>query len=223
MVFRAAIFDMDGTLVNTLEDIADGVNEMLEHFNLPTKTIEEVRLAVGDGALKLMERTILLGDKATDENFLIEALNYYDGSYKRHMLSKTKPYDGIIEFLSTLKAKKIPIGICTNKQHFAAVEIAEKILSPIKFDAVVGDERGKPKKPDPTNALSIAKKFGVEPSAVAYFGDTPVDVQTAINAGFFSVGVTWGFRSERELVDSGAKLIVHHPSEILQRIDFKIL
>ena len=221
MIFRAAIFDMDGTLVNTLEDLADSVNEMLEHFKLPTKTVDEVRLAVGNGAMKLMERTALLGDKATDENFLIEALNYYDGCYKRRLLNKTKPYDGIIEFLTELNAKKIPLGICTNKQHFAAVEIAEKILSPIKFDAVIGDERGKPKKPDPTNALAIAKSFKVKPEEVAYFGDTAVDVQTAINAGFFPIGVTWGFRPESELLETGAKLIIHHPREILKAIDFK--
>ena len=221
MIYRAAIFDMDGTLVNTIEDLADSVNEMLEHFNLPTKTVDEVRLAVGNGAMKLMERTALLGDKATDEKFLIEALNFYDGCYKRRLTNKTKPYDGIIEFLAELNAKKIPLGICTNKQHFAAVEIAEKILSPIKFDAVIGDERGKPKKPDPTNALAIAKKFNVKPAEVAYFGDTSVDVQTAINAGFFPVGVTWGFRPESELVESGAKLIVHHPSEILNLIEFQ--
>ena len=221
MIYRAAIFDMDGTLVNTIEDLADSVNEMLEHFNLPTKTVDEVRLAVGNGAMKLMERTALLGDKATDEKFLIKALNFYDGCYKRRLTNKTKPYDGIIEFLAELNAKKIPLGICTNKQHFAAVEIAEKILSPIKFDAVIGDERGKPKKPDPTNALAIAKKFNVKPAEVAYFGDTSVDVQTAINAGFFPVGVTWGFRPESELVESGAKLIVHHPSEILNLIEFQ--
>ena len=220
MIFRAAIFDMDGTLVDTLDDLADSVNEMLEHFHLPTKTVDEIRLAVGNGALKLMERTILLGDKATDEKFLIDALNYYDGCYKRRLLNKTKPYDGIIDFLAELNAKKIPLGICTNKQHFAAVEIAEKILAPIKFDAVIGDERGKPKKPDPTNALAIAKKFNVKPAEVAYFGDTAVDVQTAINAGFFPIGVTWGFRPESELVDAGAKIIVHHPSEILKAIDF---
>ena len=212
---------MDGTLVNTLEDLADSVNEMLEHFNLPTKTIDEIRLAVGNGAMKLMERTIILGDKATDQDFLIEALNYYDGCYKRRLLNKTKPYDGIINFLAKLNSKKIPLGICTNKQHFAAVEIAEKILSPIKFDAVIGDERGKPKKPDPTNALAIAKSFNVKPEEVAYFGDTSVDVQTAINAGFFPIGVTWGFRPESELVETGAKIIVHHPNEILNLITFK--
>ena len=220
MIFRAAIFDMDGTLVNTLEDIADGVNDMLEHFNLPTKTFDEIRLAVGNGAMKLMERMLLFGDKATDEKFLIEALNYYDGCYERRMLNKSKPYEGIMEFLSALESKKIPLGICTNKQHFAAVKIAEKILSPIKFDAVIGDERGKPKKPDPTNALAIAKKFNVKPEEVAFFGDTSVDVETAKNAGFFSIGVTWGFRPESELVDAGANLIVHHPSEILKAIEF---
>lgn len=221
MIFRAAIFDMDGTLVDTLEDLADSVNEMLEHFNLPTKTIDEIRLAVGNGALKLMERTILLGDKATDKDFLIDALNYYDGCYKRRLLNKTKPYDGIIECLAELNAKKIPLGICTNKQHFAAVEIAEKILAPIKFDAVIGDKRNTPKKPDPTNALAIAKSFNVKPEDVAYFGDTAVDVQTAINAGFFPIGVTWGFRPENELVETGAKIIVHHPSEILNLIEFE--
>ena len=221
MIFRAAIFDMDGTLVNTLEDLADSVNEMLEHFNLPTKTIDEIRLAVGNGALKLMERTILLGDKADDKNFLIDALNYYDGCYKRRLLNKTKPYDGIIDFLAELNAKKIPLGICTNKQHFAAVEIAEKILAPIKFDAVIGDKRDTPKKPDPTNALLIAKSFNVKPKDIAYFGDTAVDVQTAINAGFFPIGVTWGFRPESELVETGAKIIVHHPSEILNLIEFE--
>ena len=221
MIYRAAIFDMDGTLVNTLEDLADSVNEMLKHFNLPTKTVDEVRLAVGNGAMKLMERVALFGDKADDKNFLLEALNYYDGCYKKNMLNKTKPYDGIIELLAELKAKKIPLGICTNKQNFAAVEIAEKILSQIKFDAVIGDERGKPKKPDPTNALAIAKKFNVKPEEVAYFGDTSVDIQTAINAGFLPVGVTWGFRPESELIETGAKIIVHHPREILELIEFK--
>lgn len=220
MIYRAAIFDMDGTLVNTIADIADGVNEMLEHFNLPTKTFDEIRLAVGNGAMKLMERMLLFGDKATDEKFLLEALNYYDGCYERHMLDKVKPYEGIIEFLSALEAKKIPLGICTNKQHFAAVKIAEKILAPIKFGAIIGDERGKPKKPDPTNALAIAKKFNVKPEEVVYVGDTSIDFETANNAGFFFVGVSWGFRPASELIDAGAKLIVNHPSEILKAVDF---
>lgn len=210
--YKAAIFDMDGTLVDTLADLHDSVNEMLAHYNLPLRTLDEVRQFVGNGARKLMIRS-LPADKA---DFVDEALDYYNGCYARNCLKKIKPYDGIIEFLTALEAKKIPLGICTNKQHFAAVAIAEKILAPIKFAYVSGDEPDQPRKPDPTRALKIAKSFGVAAEDVAYFGDTAVDIQTAINAGFLSVGVTWGFRPRSELVDSGAQIIVDHPRECLR-------
>jgi len=215
MTYRAAIFDMDGTLVNTLEDLADSVNEMLAIYNLPQRTLEEVRLFVGNGARKLIER-------ATDKKISIDdALATYNDCYARHLLNKTLPYDGIMDFLKNLQTKKIPLGICTNKQHFAAQIIAEKILSPIAFAKVSGDEKNQPRKPDPTRALEIAKSFGVAPAEVAYFGDTAVDMQTAHNAGFLAVGVAWGFRPESELHDSGAEFIIHHPSEILKQIDFE--
>ena len=214
--YKAAIFDMDGTLVDTLADLHDSVNEMLAHYNLPLRTLDEVRQFVGNGARKLMIRS-LPADKA---DLVDEALDYYNGCYARNCLKKVKPYDGIIEFLAALEAKKIPLGICTNKQHFAAVAIAEKILAPIKFAYVSGDEPDQPRKPDPTRALNIAKSFGVEAEDVAYFGDTAVDIQTAINAGFLPVGVTWGFRPRSELVESGAKIIVDNPKEILERIKF---
>ena len=214
--YKAAIFDMDGTLVDTLADLHDSVNEMLAHYNLPLRTLDEVRQFVGNGARKLMIRS-LPADKA---DLVDEALDYYNSCYARNCLKKVKPYDGIIEFLAALEAKKIPLGICTNKQHFAAVAIAEKILAPIKFAYVSGDEPDQPRKPDPTRALNIAKSFGVEAEDVAYFGDTAVDIQTAINAGFLPVGVTWGFRPRSELVESGAKIIVDNPKEILERIKF---
>ena len=219
MIYRAAIFDMDGTLVDTLEDLADSVNEMLDHYDFPQRTIDEVRKFVGNGAKKLIERA-LPAEKSADENFVLEALKYYDGCYSRHVLNKTKPYDGIMEFLTELNARKIPLGICTNKQNFAAQIIAEKILSPIKFSKVIGDELGKPRKPDPTRALEIAKSFGVQPAEVAYFGDTAVDMNTAKNAGFLPVGVTWGFRPISELQASGAKIIVNHPKEIFEFVTF---
>ena len=212
MIYKAAIFDMDGTLINTLEDLADSVNEMLEHYNRPRRTIDEVRIFVGNGARKLMERAL----ETTDADFVNDALKYYDGCYKRRLTNKTKPYAGIVEFLTALQDKKIPVAICTNKQHFAAVELAEKIFPTIKFAAVIGDAQ----KPNPARALEILKKISVNPAEVAYFGDTSVDIQTAINAGFLPVGVTWGFRPESELVDSGAKIIVHRAAEILNRINF---
>lgn len=212
MIYRAAIFDMDGTLINTLEDLTDSVNEMLAHYNFPPRTIEEVRKFVGNGARKLMERALEIDDKT----FVDDALKYYDGCYQRHLTNKTAPYAGIIEVLTALNNKKIPVAICTNKQHFAAVELAEKIFPTIKFAEITGDA----KKPNPARALEIMKEIGVEPQEVAYFGDSEVDIRTAQNAGFLSVGVTWGFRSETELQESGAKIIVHNPSEILQQINF---
>ena len=212
MIYKAAIFDMDGTLTDTLEDLADSVNEMLEHYQRPPRTIDEVRILVGNGARKLMERTL----ETTDENFINEALEYYNGCYKRRLTNKTKPYAGIVEFLTALQSKNIPVAICTNKQHFAAVELAEKIFPTIKFAEVIGDA----KKPNPARALEITKNIGVEPAEVAYFGDTSVDMQTAINAGFLPVGVTWGFRPESELIESGAKIIIHRTDEIFNLIKF---
>lgn len=213
MKYKAAIFDMDGTLADTLEDIFDGVNEMLAHYKLPARSLEEVRNFVGNGARKLVERSL---PKDSDEKFISEALECYNGCYARHMLSKVKPYEGIMEFLAALENKKIPLAICTNKQDFAAKAIAEKILSPIKFAAVVGDIPGQPRKPDPTRALDIAKKISVQPAEVAYFGDTAVDMQTAHNAGFFSVGVTWGFRPKSELIENNAEFIIDKPCEALK-------
>ena len=214
--YRAAIFDMDGTLTDTLADLHDSVNEMLDHYNFPRRTLDEVRQFVGNGARKLMIRSL----PADKENFVDAALEFYNGCYARNCLKKVKPYAGIMELLTALEAKKIPLGICTNKQHFAAIAIAEKILAPIKFSYVSGDEPNQPRKPDPTRALAGAKKFDVEPAQVAYFGDTAVDIQTALNAGFLAVGVTWGFRPRSELVDSGAQIIIDTPLEIFDRINF---
>lgn len=219
MNYKTAMFDMDGTLADTIEDIFDGVNEMLDHYNLPRRSFDEVRNFVGNGAKKLVERS-LPAEKFEDKKFFEEAFEYYNGSYARHMTNKVKPYAGIMELLTELQNKKIPLAICTNKQHFAAVEIANKIFSPIKFFEIVGDEPNKPRKPDPTRALEVIKKIGVQPAEVAYFGDTYVDMDTANNAGFLPVGVTWGFRPESEL--TGAKIIVHKAEEILQKIHFNL-
>lgn len=213
--YSAAIFDMDGTLVDTLADLHQSVNEMLAHYNLPLRTLDEVKEFVGNGARKLMIRSL-----PADCDFVDEALNFYNGCYARNCLNKVKPYNGILELLAILEDKKIPLGICTNKQHFAAVKIAEKTLAPIKFFYVSGDEPGQPRKPDPTRALTGAKKFSVAPEDVAYFGDTAVDMETAINAGFLPIGVTWGFRPRSELEKSGAKVIIDYPTEILERIIF---
>ena len=202
---KAAIFDMDGTLTDTLDDLYDSVNEMLDHYNFPRRTLDEVRQFVGNGARKLMVRSL----PADKENFVDEALNFYNECYARNCLKKVRPYAGIMELLTALEAKKIPLGICTNKQHFAAVAIAEKTLAPIKFSAVSGDEPNRP------------RNFGVAPQDIAYFGDTAVDIKTALNAGFLAIGVTWGFRPRSELENSGAEIIIDTPQEIFTKIEFE--
>lgn len=217
-IYRAAIFDMDGTLTDTLDDLHISVNEMLAHFGYPTRTLDEVRRFVGNGARKLMIRA-LPADKNSDAE-VDAALTVYNECYARHCTDKVKPYAGIMNLLAALTDKKIPLGICTNKQHFAAVEIAEKILAPVKFAQVSGDEPGQPRKPDPTRPLAVMKSCGVVPEDVAYFGDTAVDMETARNANFLAVGVTWGFRPRSELESSGAQIIVDSPAEILSRINF---
>ncbi len=219
LIYKAAIFDMDGTIANTLTDIFDSVNEMLEHYNFPRRTFEEVRQFVGNGARKLVQRCVP-AEKTDDADFIQGALEYYNGCYFRNMTNTVAPYKGIMELLGTLNEKKIPVGVCTNKQHFAAIAIAEKIFAPVKIDAIIGEGLGKPTKPDPTCALEIAENFGVLPEEVAYFGDSDTDMETANNAGFLAIGVSWGFRPESELQRSGAKIIIHTPQEIFEYITF---
>ena len=217
-IYRAAIFDMDGTLTDTLDDLHISVNEMLAHFGYPTRTLDEVRCFVGNGARKLMIRA-LPADKNSDAQ-VDAALSFYNECYARHCTDKVKPYAGIMDLLAAVTDKKIPLGICTNKQHFAAVKIADKILAPVKFAQVSGDEPNQPRKPDPTRPLAVMKSCGVEPEDVAYFGDTAVDMETARNANFLAVGVTWGFRPRSELESSGAQITVDSPAEILERVNF---
>lgn len=218
-IYRGAIFDMDGTLTDTLADLHVCMNETLAHYDLPQLTFDQVKIFVGNGARKFLLRS-LPEDKAADENFVAAAFAYYNDCYINNCMRHVKPYAGIMELLTALEAKKIPLGVCTNKQHLAAVEIAEKTLAPIKFAYVSGDEPGQPRKPDPTRALAGAKILGVAPADVAYFGDTSVDIETAHNAGFLAVGVTWGFRPRSELLAARADIIVDSPQEILQRITF---
>lgn len=217
--YRAAIFDMDGTLTDTLNDLHYSMNETLKHYNLPLLTFEQVKQFVGNGARKFLLRS-LPAELAADENFVAEAFAFYNETYISNCTRAVKPYAGIMDMLAALEAKKISLGICTNKQHVAAIEIAEKILAPIKFVAVFGDEQGQPRKPNPARALAIAEIMEVVPDKVAYFGDTAVDIDTAHNAGFLACGVTWGFRPKSELIAARADIIVDSPLEILERINF---
>ncbi len=216
--YKAAIFDLDGTLVDTLEDLAISVNEMLASYGFPTHTIDEYRYFLGNGSKKLIERT-LPKEKAQDEAFVIEAMKRYQAIYEHHR-DHTGPFKGIQEVLDKLKAMGIPMGVCTNKHQQAADEIIGGMFPKGTFTTVMGDRPGLPIKPDPTKPLMMAKEYGVKPEEVAYFGDTSVDMDTAVNAGFLPIGVLWGFRPEKELLEHGAKVILARPDELFAKVEF---
>ena len=219
MKYKAAIFDLDGTLIDSLADLGDSANEMLASYGFPTHTIEEYRYFVGNGSRKLIERC-LPQDKAKDSSLVDEALARYKACYDKNLTHKTKCYAGIAEMLQTLQEKNIPLGICTNKHQSAADEVCQKLLAKHNFVEIIGDRPGLPRKPDPQKVLAIADKMGVKPAEVAYFGDTSVDMETARNAGFLPVGVTWGFRPREELVETGAKVLLDNPMELFAQLEF---
>ncbi|EJU27147.1 HAD family hydrolase [Selenomonas sp. CM52] len=219
MQYKAVIFDLDGTLVDSLADLSDSVNLMLESYGFPTHEMEKYRYFVGNGSKKLMERT-LPRDKAASAEFVEEALVKYKAIYKERLLEKTRPYNGVRELLAELKSRGIPLAVCTNKHNDAALTIVKILFAPGTFEEVLGDRPGFPKKPNPATPLEIASHLGVKPDEVAYLGDTSVDMETAVHAGFLPVGVLWGFRPEEELVKSGAKVLLKAPLELLEKVEF---
>lgn len=219
MQYKAVIFDLDGTLVDSLADLSDSVNLMLKSYGFPTHEMEKYRYFVGNGSKKLMERT-LPRDKAASAEFIEEALVKYKAIYKERLLEKTRPYNGVRELLAELKSRGIPLAVCTNKHNDAALTIVKILFAPGTFEEVLGDRPGFPKKPNPATPLEIASHLGVKPDEVAYLGDTSVDMETAVHAGFLPVGVLWGFRPEEELVKSGAKVLLKAPLELLEKVEF---
>ena len=219
MQYKAAIFDLDGTLIDSLADLADSANEMLTSYGYPTHDIDKYRYFVGNGSRKLIERC-LPTEKAVDAAFVDEALANYKACYDRNLTHKTDCYVGIMDMLETLQAKNIPLGICTNKHQSAADIIVAKLFPKDMFVSVIGDCKDLPRKPDPKKVLLIADKMGVKSEEVAYFGDTSVDMDTAKNAGMLSVGVTWGFRPKEELVEHGAKILLDTPMELFNKVEF---
>ena len=219
MNYKAAIFDLDGTLINSLEDLADSANAMLSSYGFPTHPVEPYKYFVGNGSRKLIERC-LPKEQASDPAFVDEALERYKAIYAKHTQDKTRVYDGILDMLTELQKRRIPMGICTNKHQSAAEDIVSSMFPANTFQSILGDQKGLPRKPDPKKVLMIAEKFGVQPREVAYFGDTSVDMDTAKNAGFLPVGVLWGFRPKEELIEHGAKVLLEKPSELFEKVTF---
>lgn len=213
---KAVIFDLDGTLLNTLDDLADSTNYALSRFGYPTRTIDEVRQFVGNGVAKLIERAIPEGKN--NPNFE-KCLAIFKENYAQNMYNKTAPYNGIIEMLSNLKSRGIKIAVVSNKFDLAVKELCKKYFEGfIDFAAGENEAQGIKKKPAPDTVISVLTEFNFAPEDAVYVGDSDVDIMTAKNSKMPCISVTWGFRDEKFLLESGATILINAPSEIYNHL-----
>ncbi len=208
------IFDLDGTLLNTLDDLTDSTNFALKKFNFSTYTKKEIRNFVGNGVRKLIERALPDGSK---NPYMEEVLKVFKENYKQNMYNKTAPYSGIIELLENLKEKGCKIAVVSNKFDAAVKELCQKYF-PGLIDCAIGENEagGIKKKPAPDTVFKAIEELGADISNSIYVGDSDVDIQTAKNAKISCISVTWGFRNKDFLIQNGAKIFVDKPEDILK-------
>ena len=211
-MIKLVIFDLDGTVCNTIDDLAASTNHALAVLGYPTHPVEAYKYFVGNGMSNLIYRALPEGHKSEEE--CSKAKKLMLGHYETHFADKSAPYEGIPDLLKTLKRDGIKIAVCTNKAHYMAVEIAQKIFGGI-FDAVMGQGDEYPLKPDPTSTKMLMERFDSGPEETLFVGDSGVDMQTAHSCSLNSIGVLWGFRTEKELKENGASFIAEAPTDIL--------
>lgn len=217
MSYKAIIFDLDGTLINTLDDLASVSNQILSEKGFPTHSLNSYRYFVGDGAAMLIQR--VLPDENRDEKTIQYCLDSFLSLYNKKCGKKAFLYDGIPGMLTRLTEKDIKMAILSNKPHNLTIKNVGQFFSDWNFEAVFGQREGIPKKPNSAGALEIAEQLSMDPSDFIYLGDTAVDMKTAVSAGMFPVGALWGFRDEKELRENGAMVLAEHPLNVLEIFD----
>ncbi|MFC2158592.1 HAD family hydrolase [Acidobacteriota bacterium] len=210
---KAIIFDLDGTLLNTLDDIADSMNCVLEENGFPIHAVEKYKYFVGDGITALVKRAIPVENR--DGNTLRSLEIRMREIYKVRWNLKTRPYEGIPELLNGLKDRGVPMSILSNKPDEYTQLTVQKYLGEWPFKVVLGSKSDLPKKPAPHGVLAISQVLGVNPQECAYVGDMDIDMKTALAAGMNPIGVYWGFRTEEELIENGALFVFERPEDIL--------
>jgi len=214
MKHLAILFDLDGTLLDTLEDLADSMNATLRSLGQPVHELDAYRLFVGDGVENLVRRA--LPDRARqDEKLVRDAVTAMRAEYGVRWHNKTRPYEGISELLPSARARGLKLAILSNKPHAATQRVVEHFFPAFPFEAVLGARPGVPIKPDAGAALGVARSLALSPSQFLYLGDTNTDMETAVSAGMYPVGVLWGFRQAEELKSAGAQVLVRHPRQVL--------
>ncbi len=210
MRYQAVLFDMDGTVLDTLDDLCDSINHSRAEFSLPSVSREHVRQCLGNGAAYLVKHSL-----PADCSPELEAkvLAFYKPWYDAHCLIKTAPYDGILPMMQALKARGLRLAIISNKPDRAVQELSAAFF-PDLLELSVGESPSVRRKPAPDTVLTAAAQIGLSVDQCVYVGDSEVDLQTARNAGMDCISVTWGFRDEPQLLDAGAAALVHTPKEL---------
>ena len=214
MKHRAVVFDLDGTLLDSLEDLADAMNAVLARAGHPQHPVPLYRYFVGDGMANLVRRALPEGGR--DAAAVGAGLEAMRSEYNRRWAAKTRPYPGVPELLDGLTRADVPMAVFTNKPDDFAGQMVGELLAPWHFTAVLGLRADMPRKPDPTGALTVAAQMKVDPDACLYLGDSSPDMIAARAAGMLAVGALWGFRGRHELVASGAQVLVEEPPQVLE-------
>ena len=210
MKYKLAIFDLDGTILDTLDDLADSLNYALEKSGFPCRTRDEVRRFVGNGIRKLIERGIPCGTNADDAE---RVYNDFTEHYKEHCADKTKPYENIPELLKKLRENGVKTAVVSNKADYAVQNLCAQYFDGL-FDITVGERDGVRKKPAPDAVNAVLEKLGIERKKAIYIGDSDVDIETAQNSGIDCIAVEWGFRDKVLLAQCGAKIMGSKPMGI---------
>jgi phosphoglycolate phosphatase len=213
MNYKAVIFDLDGTLLDTIEDLAYSMNSVLSRSGFPIHEVNAYKYFIGNGLVNLVRRA--LPEEILNEDIVSRLLFEMKTEYDNNWDKKSHLYEGIPELLKELSKRNIKISVLSNKADEFTKKIISKFFSDLKFEAVFGEREGVPRKPDPMAALEIAKLLNILPCNFLYLGDSGVDMITANAAGMYAVGALWGFRTEEELLESGAKALIKNPKEFL--------
>jgi len=210
--YKAIIFDLDGTLINSIPDIADSMNETLLRYGYPQYSHNQYKYFVGNGIRRLVERCLPSESPADVEAVYRSMVEVYGNN----CVNKTALYEGIPELLDGLTAKGIKMAILSNKTDSITQKVCDKLFGNRHFEMILGATENFPKKPNPESALFVAHRIYTSPEDIFYLGDTSIDMETACSAGFFPAGTSWGFRPKDELINSGAKFIADNPPDCLQ-------
>lgn len=216
-MIKCCIFDLDGTLLNTLEALTYVTNLTMGDFGYGPLDEAHIREFVGDGYKKLVERALLYSGDGNLEHYEEGLLSYME-HFAKNSMYHIRPYQGIVELLEELKAQGIKIAVLSNKPNAQTVENIEAVFGKGYFDYVAGERAGVPRKPDPAGIRLILDEFGMKPGEALYLGDTNTDMETGLGAGLNTVGVTWGFRDRQELESFHPQYVIDRPLEVLERI-----